>query len=73
VVRRDSHLDRLPEAHLLALRLDGAGADHSVIARVLDIEPKAAGPLLDIARRKAGIPTAGSDHKSAAAITGRRH
>jgi hypothetical protein len=40
---------------------------------VLDIEPKAVGPLLDIARRKAGIPTAGSDHKSAAAITGRRH
>jgi hypothetical protein len=71
-VGRDSHLDRLSEAHLLALRLDEAGADHSLIARVLDIEPEAVGPMLEIARRKTGIPTAGSDHKSSAAIKGRR-
>jgi hypothetical protein len=63
-VERDPRLDRLSEAHQLALRLDVAGADHGVIARMLDIEPEAVGPLLDVAQRKARTSTARPDHEA---------
>jgi hypothetical protein len=46
------HLSKLADAHWLVLRLDAAGLDTAVIARVLDIEIEAVKPLLEIARRK---------------------
>jgi hypothetical protein len=45
-------MQRLPEAHALALRLHHAGAPDDVICRRLRIEPQSLPTLLDVAQRK---------------------
>ncbi len=42
----------LPTAYAVALRLQDAGADDTMIAAALEIEPEAVGGLLDIAAAK---------------------
>jgi hypothetical protein len=48
----ENALGRLPDAHALALRLEGAGAPDDEICVRLGIEPEGLEPLLDVARRK---------------------
>jgi hypothetical protein len=52
VVNRDEGLQRLSRAHALAIRLDGLGADHDLIAECLGVGTEAVGPLLVVARAK---------------------
>lgn len=51
-VDHDDALAQLPRSHALALRLNDLGADPSLIAECLDIEPEAVGPLLEVAAAK---------------------
>jgi hypothetical protein len=55
---------KLSDAHWLALRLDDAGLDAGLIARVLGIEDVAVNPLLDVARRKRAAVTPGPKETS---------
>jgi hypothetical protein len=48
----EAALRSLPDAHSLALRLQGAGVADDVICGYLHIEPEGFGTLLDLARRK---------------------
>lgn len=43
---------QLPTAYAVALRLQDAGADDTLIAAALDVEPEAVGGLLEIAAAK---------------------
>jgi hypothetical protein len=49
---RTEQLRRLPLALAVALRLHEAGADETLIAAALAIEPEGVGPLLQLARAK---------------------
>jgi DNA-directed RNA polymerase specialized sigma24 family protein len=52
------HVDRaeaskaLPDAYAIALRLRDEGVEPDAVARVLDVEPEAVGPLLTLAEGK---------------------
>ena len=45
-------LDVLPRAYALALRLTDLGADEELIGDCLDVDPRAVGPMVTIARQK---------------------
>jgi hypothetical protein len=49
---RTEQIRRLPLALAVALRLHEAGADETLIAAALAIEPDGVGPLLQLARAK---------------------
>lgn len=49
---RAEQIRRLPLALAVALRLREAGADKTLIAAALAIEPEGVGPLLQLARAK---------------------
>ena len=49
---RTEQVRRLPLAMAVALRLHEAGADGTLIASALAIEPEGVGPLLQLARAK---------------------
>jgi hypothetical protein len=49
---RTEQIRRLPLALAVALRLHEAGADKTLIAAALAIEPEGVGPLLQLARAK---------------------
>lgn len=49
---RDEAYDLLPPLHAVALRLDDAGASHSVIADGVGISPQAVAVFLEVARDK---------------------
>ncbi len=49
---RNTAIDRLPEAHAAALRLQDEGYDDNAIATRLDLAPAAVGPLLRVAAAK---------------------
>jgi hypothetical protein len=57
-IRTVEHVDRaealqaLPMSYAIALRLRDEGVERDAVARVLDVEPEAVGPLLS--RRAAG-------------------
>jgi DNA-directed RNA polymerase specialized sigma24 family protein len=48
----EAAISRLPKTHASALRLRARGFDDDAIARALDLEPDAVGPLLAIADAK---------------------
>jgi hypothetical protein len=48
----ETAFSRLPETHAAALRLRARGFDDDAIAAVLVLDPKAVGPLLQIADAK---------------------
>ena len=49
---RAAALQALPGAYALALRLRDEGVESDAMARVLDVEPEAIGPLLTLAEAK---------------------
>jgi DNA-directed RNA polymerase specialized sigma24 family protein len=49
---RNTAIDRLPEAHAAALRLQDEGYDDNAIAARLDLAPATVGPLLRVATAK---------------------
>jgi hypothetical protein len=51
-VDRSGQIRQLPLALAVALRLHEAGAEETLIAAALAIEPDAVAPLLDLARAK---------------------
>jgi hypothetical protein len=48
----EAAISRLPKTHASALRLRARGFDDDAIARALDVDPNAVGPLLAIADAK---------------------
>jgi DNA-directed RNA polymerase specialized sigma24 family protein len=51
-VDRSEALQALPETSAIALRLRDEGVELGAVARVLDVEPEAVGPLLTLAETK---------------------
>jgi hypothetical protein len=51
-VDRTQALEVLPHTYAIALRLRDEGIEHDAMARVLDVEPEAVGPLLALAESK---------------------
>jgi DNA-directed RNA polymerase specialized sigma24 family protein len=51
-VDRSQALEALPNAYAIALRLRDEGVEPDAMARVLDVEPEAVGPLLSLAEAK---------------------
>jgi DNA-directed RNA polymerase specialized sigma24 family protein len=51
-VDRSEALQALPETYAIALRLRDEGVELDAVARVLDVEPEAVGPLLTLAETK---------------------
>jgi DNA-directed RNA polymerase specialized sigma24 family protein len=51
-VDRAEALKALPDAYAIALRLRDEGAELDAVARVLDVEPEAVGPLVTLAEAK---------------------
>ena len=49
---RAEALDALPDTYAIALRLRDEGMGRDAVARVLDVEPEAVGPLLTVADAK---------------------
>ena len=49
---RGEALKALPSTYALALRLRDEGVEPDAVARVLDVEPEAVGPLLTLAEAK---------------------
>lgn len=49
---RAEALQALPDAYAIALRLRDEGVEPDAVARVLDVEPEAVGPLLRLAEAK---------------------
>jgi DNA-directed RNA polymerase specialized sigma24 family protein len=49
---RAEALQALPNAYSIALRLRDEGVQPDAMARVLDVEPEAVGPLLTLAEAK---------------------
>ena len=45
-------LQELPDKYAIALRLHDEGLEPEAVARVLDVEPEAVGPLLILAESK---------------------
>jgi hypothetical protein len=56
---RAEALQALPDTYAIALRLRDEGVEPDAVARVLDVEPEAVGPLLSLAEAKlAGLMAA---------------
>jgi hypothetical protein len=51
-VDRAQALQALPSTYAIALRLRDEGVKPDAVARVLDVEPEAVGPLLTLAEAK---------------------
>ena len=51
-VDRAEALQALPDTYAIALRLRDEVVDDHAVARVLDVEPEAVGPLLSLAESK---------------------
>jgi hypothetical protein len=51
-VDRAEAIQALPSTYAIALRLRDEGVEPDALARVLDVEPKAVGPLLTVAEAK---------------------
>jgi hypothetical protein len=51
-VDRAEALKALPDTYAIALRLRDEGAELDAVARVLDVEPEAVGPLVTLAEAK---------------------
>jgi DNA-directed RNA polymerase specialized sigma24 family protein len=51
-VDRAEALQALPPRYAIALRLRDEGVEPAAVARVLDIEPEAVGPMLTLAEAK---------------------
>jgi DNA-directed RNA polymerase specialized sigma24 family protein len=51
-VDRSEALQALPTTYAIALRLRDEGVELGAVARVLDVEPEAVGPLLTLAETK---------------------
>jgi DNA-directed RNA polymerase specialized sigma24 family protein len=51
-VDRSQALQELPNKYAIALRLHDEGLAPEAVARVLDVEPEAVGPLLTLAEAK---------------------
>ena len=51
-VDRAEALQALPDTYAIALRLRDEGIEPDAVARVLDVEPEAVGPLLSLAESK---------------------
>jgi DNA-directed RNA polymerase specialized sigma24 family protein len=51
-VDRAGALKALPPSYAIALRLRDEGVEPAAVARVLDVEPEAVGPLLTLAEAK---------------------
>jgi hypothetical protein len=51
-VDRAEALQALPDTYAIALRLRAEGVEPDAMARVLDVEPAAVGPLLTLAEAK---------------------
>jgi len=51
-VDRAQALQALPDTYAVALRLRDEGVEPDAVARVLDVEPEAVGPLLTLAEAK---------------------
>ena len=49
---RSEALQALPATYAIALRLRDEGVELGAVARVLDVEPEAVGPLLTLAEAK---------------------
>ncbi len=49
---RAQALQELPDKYAIALRLNDEGLEPEAVARVLDVEPEAVGPLLTLAESK---------------------
>ena len=49
---RSEALQALPTTYAIALRLRDEGVELGALARVLDVEPEAVGPLLTLAEAK---------------------
>jgi DNA-directed RNA polymerase specialized sigma24 family protein len=49
---RTEALQALPDSYAIALRLRDEGLEPDAVARVLDVEPEAVGPLLALAEAK---------------------
>ena len=49
---RAQALQELPDKYAIALRLNDEGLEPEAVARVLDVEPEAVGPLLTLAEAK---------------------
>ena len=49
---RSQALEALPNAYAIALRLRDEGVEPDAMARVLDVEPEAIGPLVTLAEAK---------------------
>ena len=49
---RAEALHALPDTYAIALRLQDEGVEPDAVARVLDVEPEAIGPLLSLAEAK---------------------
>lgn len=49
---RAEALQALPDTYAIALRLRDEGVEPDAVARVLDVEPEAVGPLLRLAEAK---------------------
>jgi DNA-directed RNA polymerase specialized sigma24 family protein len=49
---RAEALQALPSTYAMALRLRDEGVEPAAVARVLDVEPEAVGPLLTLAEAK---------------------
>src|SRR5262245_45101797 len=49
---RTEALQALPDAYAIALRLRDEGVEPDAVARILDVEPEAVGPLLTLAEAK---------------------
>ena len=55
----ETAISRLPETYASALRLRARGFDHDAIAAALLLDPRAVGPLLEIAEQKLASLAAG--------------
>jgi len=51
-VDRAEALQALPDPYAIALRLRDEGVEPDAMARVLDVEPEAVGPLMTLAEAK---------------------
>jgi DNA-directed RNA polymerase specialized sigma24 family protein len=51
-VDRSQALDALPNAYAIALRLRDEGVEPDAMARALNVEPEAVGPLVTLAEAK---------------------
>ena len=69
-MERSSALRLLPLVHARALELSDEGVESAELARILDLEPSAIGPLLRIARTKLAALEALEEPDDLASATG---